>query len=83
MRKIFTILLLTMVVTLTHAQITIAGSVYGGGNEGKVGGSTSVTVRGGDLNKVFGGARMADIGGNAFVNIDGKNTADSIVINYL
>ena len=50
-----------------YAQIVIGGSVYGGGNEGNVGGSTSVTVRAGDINKLYGGARMANIAKNALV----------------
>ena len=33
--------------------------------------------------RVFGGARMADVGGNAFVNIDGENATDYIVINHV
>ena len=74
------ILLTTM---MAQGQISIGGNVYGGGNKGKVGGSTSVTVKSGDLNKVFGGARMADVGGNAYVNIDGKNATGYMVINYV
>ena len=62
------------------AQIKIAGSVYGGGNQGVVDGSTSVTVRAGDLNNVYGGARMANVGGSASVNIDGENASDNIII---
>ena len=69
--------------TAAQGQITIGGSVYGGGNAGDVGGNTAVTVRAGDLNKVFGGARMADVGGNALVNIDGENMSDDIIINYV
>lgn len=51
--------------TLTaKAQITIGGNVYGGGNEGRVAGSTAVTVYGGNMSGcVFGGARSADVGG--------------------
>ncbi len=63
------------------AQITIGGNVYGGGNEGVTDGSTSVTVYSGDVNAVFGGARMADVKGNAFVHIDGEHASDYIVIN--
>ncbi len=33
--------------------------------------------------KVFGGARMADVGGNTFVHIDGENATDYIVVNYV
>ena len=61
--------------------ITIGGSVYGGGNAGKVEGNTNVTLRAGDLNKVYGGARMADVGGHAFVNVDGENATNYILVN--
>ena len=77
------LLLLLLSVTVAEAQIVISGSVYGGGNEGNVGGSTSVTVRAGDINKVYGGARMANIAQNALVNIDGENASNYIVINYV
>ena len=63
--------------------IIVNGNVYGGGNKGKVEGNTTVTVVSGDLNKVFGGARMAEVGGRSFVNIDGKNTTEYIVINQV
>ena len=66
-----------------YAQIVIGGSVYGGGNEGNVGGSTSVTVRSGDINKLYGGARMANIAKNALVHIDGENASNYILINYV
>ena len=67
--------------TAAQAQITIAGNVYGGGNAGDTGESTTVTVRAGDINAVFGGARLADVGGSVFVNIDGEHASDFIVIN--
>ncbi len=63
--------------------IIVNGNIYGGGNKGKVNGNTTVTVMAGDLNKVFGGARMAQVGGRAFVNIDGENATDDAVINYV
>jgi len=66
-----------------QAQIVIGGHVYGGGNAGDTGGSTTVTIREGNLNRVFGGARMADVKGRAFTNIDGANASDYIVINRL
>ena len=75
------IVLLSTIVA--QGQIKIGGNVYGGGNKGNVEGSTSVTVRAGDINKVFGGARMANVGGHAYVNIDGKNALDYMVINYV
>jgi hypothetical protein len=70
-----------LVATAVKAQITIGGNVYGGGNEGDVGGNTKVTVRAGDVHQVFGGARMADVKGNAFVNIDGEHASAYIIIN--
>ena len=82
-----------------QGQIKVGGNVYGGGNKGKVNGNTRVTVKSGDIGapidanaerpledpkgRVFGGARMADVGGNAFVNIDGANATGYIVINQV
>ena len=63
-----------------HAQIKIGGNVYGGGNEGDTGGSTTVTIRDGQIKNVFGGARMANVGGRAFVNIDGEHGSGVILI---
>ncbi len=79
------LLMLLLVLTTLHiqAQIIIGGSVYGGGNEGKVGGNTTVTLRAGDIDKVFGGARMADIDGRAFVHLDGEHASDYMLINYV
>ena len=80
------LLMLMVMATMVHAQdtqyasITIGGSVYGGGNAGNTGGSTSVTVRAGEIGSVFGGARMANVGGSAFVNIDGEHASDDILI---
>ena len=73
-------LLVLLAATSAQAQITIGGNVYGGGNEGDVGGNTTVTVHAGDLNEVYGGARLADVGGRAFVNIDGAHASDNIII---
>ena len=70
-----------MFASLMQAQITIGGSVYGGGNAGETKGSTNVTVYAGELNNVFGGARMANVTGSAFVNIDGEHASDNIFIN--
>ena len=72
-----------MSASMMQAQITIGGNVYGGGNKGDVGGSTKVVVYQGDLNKVFGGARMANVGGNSYVNIDGENASGYTVINHV
>ena len=69
-----------MLALLVQAQITIGGSVYGGGNAGDTEGSTKVTVRGGDISAVYGGARMADVKGNAFVHIDGEHASEDILI---
>jgi hypothetical protein len=81
MRKILTIVLCSLSALMMQAQVRIGGSVYGGGNAGDTGGSTTVTVRAGDLNCVFGGARMANIEGSAFVNIDGEHASNYILIN--
>ena len=69
--------------SFVNAQIVIGGHVYGGGNAGNTGGNTTVTVHAGDLDRVFGGARMADVKGRAFVNIDGAHASNYIVINRL
>ena len=63
-----------------QAQITIGGNVYGGGNAGDLGGSTTVTVHAGDISAVYGGARMANVGGYTFVNIDGAHASEDILI---
>ena len=81
MRKILTIVLLSLSVLLVQAQITIGGNVYGGGNKGVVDSCTSVTVYAGDINAVYGGARMANVKGNAFVHIDGEHASGNIFIN--
>ena len=64
-----------------QAQISIGGNVYGGGNLGDVDGNTTVTVYEGDLNNVFGGARMANVGGHAFTHIDGEHASSYVLIN--
>ena len=69
--------------TAVRAQITIGGNVYGGGNAGNTDGNTKVTVHAGDLNSVYGGARQANVGGHAFVNVDGEHMSADIVINYV
>ena len=66
-----------------QAQINIGGNVYGGGNAGNTGGNTTVTIHAGDLNRVFGGARMANVGGRAFMHVDGSHASNYIVINRL
>ncbi len=67
----------------TVPLIKIGGDVYGGGNAGVTNGNTSVTIYSGDLNNVYGGARMANVEGNAFVHIDGEHASSYIVINKL
>ena len=69
--------------TAVRAQITIGGNVYGGGNAGDTNGNTNVTIYAGDLNRVFGGAQKADVGGHAFVHIDGEKASDYILINHV
>ena len=67
--------------TPAAAQIRVGGNIYGGGNKGNVDGTTTVTVRAGNLNKVFGGARMANVGGSSYVNVDGENASSFVIIN--
>ena len=62
------------------AGIKIAGSVYGGGNAGETGGNTNVIVRAGEIDAVFGGARMADVKGSTSVNIDGEHASTDILV---
>ena len=84
MKRYITILILGLLATtMAQGQIKIGGSVYGGGNHGNVDGSASVRVCAGDINKVFGGARMANIGGNTYVHIDGAHATGYSVINYV
>ena len=83
MRKITTILLLCLSAVLMQAQITVGGSIYGGGNAGKTGGSSEVTVYSGNLHAVFAGARMADVGGSSFVHLDGEHASGYILIDYV
>ena len=76
------LLFLFSVLSTTNAasQITINGSVYGGGNAGDTGGSTTVNIYAGDLHSVYGGARQANVGGSAFLHIDGEHASSYIVI---
>ena len=83
MRKITTILLLCLSETLMQAQISIGGSIYGGGNAGNTGGSSKVSVYAGNLHAVFAGARMANIGGYSFVHLDGEHASDYILADYI
>ena len=73
-------LMMLLAATAVQAQISIGGNVYGGGNAGDTGGSTSVTVRSGDINAVYGGARMANVKGGSTVNLDGENASTDILI---
>ena len=99
MKRVITILILVLLTTVVaQGQIKIGGNVYGGGNKGEVKGSTKVTVHAGDIGvrpkssdepledpagKVFGGARMANVGGNAYVNINGAEASGDIIINHV
>ena len=61
------VLLMALLISLftplsAMAEIVIGGNVYGGGNEGDVDGSTSVTVQQGTLQgNVYGGGNIADL----------------------
>ena len=61
-------------------RIKIGGNVYGGGNQGDVKGNSTVNVRKGDAEMVFGGARMANVGGRSLVNIDGEHASGDIML---
>lgn len=69
-----------------HSHLNINGgtmlqNVYGGGNRADLMGSTTVVLRGGTLNgSLFGGARLADIAGYSFVNIDGTNATNNLIV---
>ena len=76
----FILLFLLFLALPASSQIKIGGNVYGGGNEGDTGGNTTVTIHTGKIKNVFGGARMADVNGRAFVNIDGENGSGEILI---
>ena len=89
-RKIALWAVLLMLCLSVKAEIYIGGNVYGGGDKGKVSGNTTVEVKSGNIGtdnfqnpggSVFGGARMADVGGNAYVNINGEEATDYILIN--
>ena len=98
-RHITILIFVLLSTVVAQGQIKIGGNVYGGGNKGEVKGSTKVTVKAGNIGarpldevneraenprgKVFGGARMANVGGNAYVNIDGAHASDYIVINQV
>ncbi|MBP5196112.1 MAG: hypothetical protein J6035_01730, partial [Bacteroidaceae bacterium] len=100
MRRVITILISALLSTIVaQGQIRIGGNVYGGGNQGDVKGTTSVTVKAGDIGavldpdatrplenpkgKVFGGARMANVGGYSYVHIDGEHATGYILANHV
>ena len=100
MRRVITILIFALLGTVVaQGQIKIGGNVYGGGNQAVVKGTSSVTVKAGDIGavldegatrplenpngKVFGGARMANVGGYSYVHIDGEHATDYILVNHV
>jgi len=100
MRRVITILTFALLGTIVaQGQIKIGGNVYGGGNQAVVKGTSSVTVKAGDIGavldegatrplenpngKVFGGARMANVGGYSYVHIDGEHATDYILVNHV
>ena len=95
---LMSLFLINLCPTSLLGQIKIGGNVYGGGNHAEVRGCTRVTVKAGDIGaviedverplqdpagRVFGGARMANVGGNSFVHIDGEHATDYILINQV
>ena len=72
--------LTTLFTVPSVAQVVIGGNVYGGGNEGNVGKSASVELKGGTVKgDVYGGARKANVGGYTVVNINGAGAGCSII----
>lgn len=60
--------------SISFAQ-TIGGNVYGAGNQGNVGSSSTVTLKGGTImGDVYGGAREANVGGRTFVDVNATST---------
>ena len=89
-RKITLWAVMLLLCLSTKAEIRIGGNVYGGGDKGKVSGNTTVEIKSGNIGtddaqnpggSVFGGARMADVGGNAYVNVNGKEATNYILVN--
>ena len=78
--RLLFLMLLLLTVKQLQAQIVIGGHVYGGGNAGDTGGNTTVNIYAGDLHSVYGGARQANVGGSAFLHIDGEHASNYIVI---
>ena len=68
------------VAVAAKSQILIGGNIYGGGNAGDVKKSTTVSIYSGDLHNVYGGARQANVGGGAFLHIDGEHASNYILI---
>ncbi|MBR6630086.1 MAG: hypothetical protein IKL03_09065 [Bacteroidaceae bacterium] len=61
--------------TSTSLAQTIGGNVYGAGNQGDVGSSSTVTLKGGTIKgDVYGGAREADVAGRTFVDVNATST---------
>ncbi|MBR5846540.1 MAG: hypothetical protein IKY72_01915 [Bacteroidaceae bacterium] len=74
--------------TQATAEIVIGGNVYGGGNVGDLKksetaeGSTKVVLKAGSIKgSVYGGARMADVEGHTYVNIDGAGQTGKLLVN--
>ena len=99
LRRLCLLFMMIAITGFANAQIRVGGNIYGGGNQGNIGGSTKVTIQAGDIGyteepienrplqsprgKVFGGSRMSNVGGNTFVHIDGKNATGYILANYV
>ena len=58
---------------------TVAGSVYGGGEESGVGGDTEVNIASGTISTdVFGGGKEGNVGGSVTVNMNGGTVTGSL-----
>lgn len=67
--------------TVATAQVQVGGSVFGGGNLAKVGGSSSVKVsqNGATItNDVYGGGALANVEGTATVQIDSGTVSRNV-----
>ena len=98
-RYITIMMMILLSTIVAQGQIKIGGNVSGGGNHAEVRGNAKVTVLKGDIGavmdpnavrpladpsgRVFGGARMANVRGSSFVNIDGENATGYILINQV
>ena len=72
-------LLFLLLAPSVHAQITIGGNIYGGGNEGKVTGNGSVTIVNGTFTgDIYGGGNRGDLDGQTTVTLQGGDMQGAV-----